>query len=248
MDISIKFKICAFLTLILIHFYQSLPETKSDKTSDNDLIMQHLTFWSLPEPVVHYGVALVWKIVSRTTLAFWEKLSHFFLPDRLSETYWHSHWPHCPRVCRTWGWRRAGPCRAWGGCGTRRGHGTAHGGWGRSSPCPSARRMETGTPGGRPRSSQSSRRSPGESVSKLDELYNTVNMVTLPLFLGGHKTPKCGDITSYYEILRDYEEGNKIISTVHLMICKECSWSSPWQISRDGHDTNHTLHLHRQIP
>ena len=42
--------------------------------------------WSLPEPIVHNGVAFVWKIVRRTTLTFGEKLDQFFLSDRFSET------------------------------------------------------------------------------------------------------------------------------------------------------------------
>ena len=42
--------------------------------------------WSLPEPIVHYGVAFVWKIVRRTTLTFGEKLDQFFWSDRFSET------------------------------------------------------------------------------------------------------------------------------------------------------------------
>ena len=157
MNISLQSK-NEFLTKMIIHFYRGWQWTKSD----NDSIMQHLK--PFPEPIVHYGVAFVRKIVRRTTLTFGEKLDQFFLSDRFAETYCNTphsaFWHH--EV--TWWWSRAGPCQASGGCGKLRAHGTARGGWGRSRRRP-GHTAETSTPGAQPLSSRSSLRSPGVTFS-----------------------------------------------------------------------------------
>ena len=154
MNISLQSK-NEFLTKMIIHFYRGWQWTKSD----NDLIMQHQK--PFPEPIVHYGVAFVRKIVRRTTLTFGEKLHQFFLSDCFSETCWNADQPpHIMWSPGTWWWSRTGPCLASDVCGKLRGHGTARGGWGRSSRM-SGRIAVTSTPGGQPRSSQCSLRSPG---------------------------------------------------------------------------------------
>ena len=86
MNISLQSK-NEFLTKMIIHFYRGWQWTKSD----NDLIMQHPK--PFPEPIVHYGVAFVRKIVRRTTLTFGEKLHQFFLSDCFSETCWNADQP-----------------------------------------------------------------------------------------------------------------------------------------------------------